>query len=397
MTKRGSSPSVLAAVACVVSLLGLCAPSADAATPAGGDDPIGNLEGPSVRLSQLSNAYTYELYGWAADPSSPGQPVWVRLYVDGQFDRDIVTGDARPDVAAAYPFAGPNAGFSALIRSNTSNGLQPDSTPKTVCAYALNTGAGSTNTTLGCVGLPVPGADGHEPIGSIDEVRVSPGLVHLRGWAGDRDAGDQTVEVRVYYDDTPELSMFADRSRPDVPVVFAQLDATTGFDQDLPMFPGRHNVCAFASNLGKGGLQNTTLGCVTVDVPGPVPAGPRDPQGNQERIDEVPHSARGGPTHFVGWAFDPDTSGPWTVRVLSVRDNTCCPRTTDPVHSTTGVTNQPRPDVQAAFPAAGPNAGYDIESQEGIAYSQVRFACAYAHQEGSGAPERFIGCSNRST
>jgi hypothetical protein len=218
-------------------------------------------------------------------------------------------------------------------------------------------------------------------------------LIHLRGWAGDRDAGSDTVEVRVYYDDTPMLSMFVDKPRPDVPGVFPQLDDTTGFDEDLPALPGHHRVCAYAGNIGKGGLGNTTLRCIEVDVPGPSPAAPRDPQGNQEHL-RYQFLGTGVSSYWaVGWAFDPDTAGPWTVRVLAV-DVESVYGPTDPVFVGTGTTDQPRPDVQAAFPAAGPDAGYVIELGGYHKYGGVRFACAYARQEGSGAPERFIGCSD---
>jgi hypothetical protein len=383
---------LVGSVVCVAGGPGTAAsasPSAPQAAVAAGDDPIGNLEGPSVRLANLNyHSYDYVLYGWAADPSTPSQPLKIHIYVNGSFDREVTTGESRPDVAAVHPWAGANSGFSTYAYSQADDGG-----PQTVCAYAINAGAGSANTTLGCVRLPAVGSDGHEPLGSVDEVRVSPGLIHLRGWAGDRDAGNDTVEVRVYYDDTPMLSMFGDKPRPDVPGVFPQLDGTTGFDEDLPALPGHHRVCAYAGNIGKGGLGNTTLRCIEVDVPGPSPAAPRDPQGNQEHL-RYQFLGTGVSSYWaVGWAFDPDTAGPWTVRVLAVNvESVFGP--TDPVFVGTGTTDQPRPDVQAAFPAAGPDAGYVIELGGYHKYGGVRFACAYARQEGSGAPERFIGCSD---
>jgi hypothetical protein len=340
--------------------------------------------------------YGYVLYGWAADSSTPGQALHIHIYVNGKKKDDtvdsryLVTSESRPDVAAVYPWAGPNTGFSLPLSSDR------QSTPETVCAYAINEGAGTANTGLGCVQLPASGTDGHEPIGAIDEVRVAPGLLHLRGWAGDRDAGSETVEVRVYYDVTPMLSMLGDQPRPDVPTVFPELDGTTGFDQDLPIPPGLHRVCAYAGNLGKGGLQNSTIGCIIVDVPGPSPAGPHDPQGNQERI-RVSTDVTGQLEYFdaVGWAFDPDTTGPWTVRFLTVAAASCCYPLTKPIFQTTGTTDQSRPDVQAAFPAAGPRAGYQVRLPPGGQFQYVALVCAYARQEGSGTnAERFIGCSN---
>jgi hypothetical protein len=91
---------------------------------------------------------------------------------------------------------------------------------------------------------------------------------------------------------------------------------------------------------------------------------------------------------IIGWAFDPDTQGPWTVRALgSVFGATFYPPT-----EVTGTTGEPRPDVEAAFPDAGPDAGYRIETNLEVLQS-IAFACVWARQEGSGQPERFIGCS----
>jgi hypothetical protein len=82
--------------------------------------------------------------------------------------------------------------------------------------------------------------------------------------------------------------------------------------------------------------------------------------------------------------------------VRTVLQETCCPKNTDPVSLAFATTGRSRPDVQAAFPAAGPNAGYAIDIPGGHKYRAVRFACAYVLQEGPGIPERFIGCSDES-
>jgi hypothetical protein len=112
---------VAVAIVIVASVIGATAgpgaaatalPGAPTAAAAGGDDPIGNMEGPAVRLADLFFSYRYDVYGWAADSNTPGQPVRVHIYVNGQFDREITTGEPRPDVATVYPWAGANTGFA---------------------------------------------------------------------------------------------------------------------------------------------------------------------------------------------------------------------------------------------------------------------------------------------
>ncbi|MGK2958961.1 MAG: hypothetical protein ACSLFB_11310 [Acidimicrobiales bacterium] len=345
----------------------------------------------SRRTPLSADTSRYELYGWAADPNAPDQPVTIHLYLNGEFAGQDVTGDPRTDVAAAYPWSGPNTGFSAWVSVTGTT-----TAPQMACAYAINLDAGS-NTTLGCVDLPAPGSDGREPIGSIDEMRVSPGMIHMSGWASDRDARSETVQVRVYYDDTHMLTMRGDQPRPDVATVFPELDDTRGFSYDLPIQPGRHQVCAYAGNLGAGGLQNATLDCRVLDIPDVTPAGPQDPQGNVDALRT--EFVNTGYTSFTvpGWTFDPDAAGPWSVRVLApyvpgIGDNH---EDLYPVYIGTGATDQSRPDVQSAFPAAGPSSGYAVPLSM-MKYGGYRFACVYARQAGSGTgTERFLGCVDR--
>jgi hypothetical protein len=85
--------------------------------------------------------------GWAADPNTPNGPIAVHLYVNGG-GTAITTGTARPDVAAAYPGYGTTLGYDTTLNAPAG--------PATVCAYAINTGPGDTNTPLGCRTTTIP-------------------------------------------------------------------------------------------------------------------------------------------------------------------------------------------------------------------------------------------------
>src|SRR5262249_39772787 len=151
----------------------------------------------------------------AVDPDAPNQPLDVTL-VGPTGTVQVQTGDPRPDVAAAVPFAGVNGGWHATASANS---VGP------VCAYAGNVGAGA-NQLLGCRALAVSGTDGQEPMGFLDRVGVSPGLVRLVGWAADPDTGDPT-QLRVSYDGRQVLQTPTTLNRPDVQVL--GLGTTTGF------------------------------------------------------------------------------------------------------------------------------------------------------------------------
>jgi GH25 family lysozyme M1 (1,4-beta-N-acetylmuramidase) len=82
-----------------------------------------------------------EVSGWAIDPNTDA-PIAVHLYVDGVWNSSVTAGVDRPDVGAAYFQSGPLHGFDETLA------LPPG--PHEVCAYAINTGLGASNKSLGC-------------------------------------------------------------------------------------------------------------------------------------------------------------------------------------------------------------------------------------------------------
>lgn len=94
------------------------------------------------------------------------------------------------------------------------------------------------------------------------------------------------------------------------------------------------------------------------------------------RVDQ----ATGGPSSVTarGWALDPDTSSPIIVQMY-----------VDGVANAMVWANQPRPDVGAAFPAAGDNHGYSITMSASPGPHRV---CLYAVNTGPGFSSG-LGCT----
>ncbi|MGK0715088.1 hypothetical protein ACR5KS_03335 [Leucobacter sp. W1153] len=96
-------------------------------------NPIGTFDSISEGPDQ-----TIVANGWTIDPDTTG-PVQVHVYLNDRWYGSYTADQARPDVGAAYPSAGPNHGFSFPIGGRGS-----------YCAYAINIGPGDTNPLLGC-------------------------------------------------------------------------------------------------------------------------------------------------------------------------------------------------------------------------------------------------------
>jgi len=310
-------------------------------------EPLGHLENAVGRAGGVIDAS-----GWALDPDTSG-PIDVHVYVSGRWGQSVATTVSRPDVNAALLGAGPTPGFQARFA-----GLSPGS--YSVCAYAINVGAGITNPLLGCrdVGIPRP-----EPLGALNGATARPGGVQLSGWALDFDTPDP-VDVHVYVDGVFERRARADKARPDVGGFF-RTSGAHGFDLVIPTGGGRRTVCVYGINAGPGSY-NPLLGCRAVDVPG-------DPFGNLESV------IRNGSTASVnGWALDPDTSGPVAVHVY-----------VDGGWGGLAVADLPRPDVGSAFPRSGPDHGFSLSVPLGAGPHQV---CAYLINVGPGTTNPLLGC-----
>src|SRR5436305_72880 len=134
MTRMSKRIAAVFAACALLACFGLAWSSPAAAE---GGDPVGALDAVSIR-GPYYGSNMWEARGWAADPDAHGQSIAVHLYLDGvgldQPDQALDrlpprTGDPRPDVADAFPFAGQNSGWSARF-------FVQDFAPHTLCAYA---------------------------------------------------------------------------------------------------------------------------------------------------------------------------------------------------------------------------------------------------------------------
>jgi hypothetical protein len=207
------------------------------ALPAG-SNPVGTLD------SAARSSGSIRVAGWALDRDTTSA-VKVRVYVNGVYAGQGTANKSRPDVGAAYPASGNNHGFSFTVPGSGG----------TVCAYAINYGAGSGNTTLGCRTLP-----SSTPVGNLEAATRSSAGIRVGGWALDGDT-TSAINVHVYVNGAFAGSGSANKSRPDVGALYPGMGNNHGFSFTVPGSGG--TVCAYAINTGGGG-GNTTLGCRAV-------------------------------------------------------------------------------------------------------------------------------------
>lgn len=200
------------------------------------------------------------------------------------------------------------------------------------------------------------------PRAFLDVARADQTSVTLAGWAYDPETdAPLTVDVQI---DRQSHQVTADRSRPDVAAAFG-VGPSHGFAVTVPVPSGRHLVCIWVRNQGQG--NDRLLGCRWLSAVNYAPRG---------FVDSMRVS--GSTVVVSGWAFDQDATGPLQIRLYAG---------SVPIGS--GWTGQPRPDVDAAFPAAGATAGFQVSSTPVAAGTHT--VCAYAINTPAGANPQ-IGC-----
>lgn len=293
------------------------------------------------------------LTGWALDPDTT-DPISVDLYVDGSFLRRVTANASRPDVGAVFPGLGNNHGIDVTVP-----GLTPGT--RQICAYAINAayGAGGFNPLFGCVNVTVG-----LPFGFLDSAVPALDGVRLKGWTIDPDT-TSPISVLVLVDGAAAGTYLANVPRPDIVPYHPGFGANHGYDFVLPLSPGNHNVCVYAVNQG-GGQSGVLLGCRTVARTG-------NPFGFFEHVTSTYQGAR-----LVGWAIDPDTTGPATVVVVA-----------DGQVVAQHAADASRPDVGALFPAFGDNHGFDFTVP---LLNGAHSVCAVIANTGPGNSAANLGC-----
>ncbi|TFC27310.1 hypothetical protein E3O25_09305 [Cryobacterium sp. TMT1-3] len=205
--------------------------------------PLGSLD--SVVMSP--GAITVS--GWALDPDSVASSE-VHVYA-GTTGVARMADQPRSDIGRAFPGYGDNHGYSTTMPATPGS--------QTVCVYGIDSGTPQSNSTLGCrLITPMSGS----PIGSVDAVSVSSGVISVAGWALDPDTRDP-IAVHVYVDSTVGGAS-ASLEREDIARAFPQYGAGHGFAYAVPASAGSHTVCTYAINTGPG--ESAPLGCSTIVV-----------------------------------------------------------------------------------------------------------------------------------
>jgi hypothetical protein len=106
-------------------------------------------------------------------------------------------------VTASLTRADGAVGFEAVVPTTLSGNLS-------VCATAINLGAGVNDTAIGCRSVPNVG---HDPTGNLDEVTSGLFSVRVRGWVIDPDTA-APIAVHVHRDGVFLTQWTADVSRP---------------------------------------------------------------------------------------------------------------------------------------------------------------------------------------
>jgi N-acetylmuramoyl-L-alanine amidase len=317
-------------------------------------NPVGELTSASVVKRSVT------LGGWSVDPNAPTSPTSVHLYVDGQGVAATVAG-AVTSAMSRYAVFGVDSRHGFTYTLPLRAGIHR------ICAYGINVGAGGS-TLLGCRSVTVE-ASAWNPEGAFDGVSVDERTVTVSGWALDFDRPTAPINVHLYVDGRPVVSVPANGRRPEVARAFPGTGENHGYQRTLTLPAGEHTVCGYAINVGQG-TANPRLGCREVTIM----ASAYNPEGTVDAV--VPIS---GGVQIHGWAYDPDVvAQPVRVHVY-----------VDGVGRAAITADGFRPDVGAAFPGVGNNHGYQTMI---TVLPGTHTVCAYAINVETGTRNTGLGC-----
>jgi hypothetical protein len=311
--------------------------------------------------SAVVSGRTVTVTGWAVDPQAPVTPTTTHVRVDGVLRTAVAASQVTTAVAPYAPFGvGSAHGFQVAL--DLAGGTHR------VCAYGINTGAGTGNPELGCVVVTVAAA-AWNPVGLLEDVAVSGRTATVSGWALDYDTATAPLRVDVYVDGHGTRSVAASAARPDIGATYPGTGTNHGFSTALTLTAGSHTVCAYAINVGSGSAS-PSIGCTTVSMP----AAAYNPIGALDPVVVTP-----GTLTVRGWAYDPDApTTPIRVRVY-----------VDDIGIVSLVASGSRPDIALHYPEAGPTHGYSTAVPVAAGVHEV---CTYAVNTGAGTENPLLGC-----
>jgi peptidoglycan hydrolase-like protein with peptidoglycan-binding domain len=240
-------------------------------------NPFGSIDKP---LNAFGNLL---VRGWAIDGETT-QPIQVRAYVGGAPVSTVTALGFRDDVRTNFPEYTAWHGYDFVLPA-----LDPG---QEVCVIALNaTGTLGYNTNLGCSTVE----PAHDPIGGLDSVTSSMGVVSVTGWALDPD-GTDPVSTSLTVDGQPVDLTMGTAQRDDIGSRFPGAGNDHGVTAELVLSEGTHQVCLLAANLAGTLGVDSALGCLDVKVA-------HTPVGGLDVVRRAP-----GGVLVQGWGLDPDTA-----------------------------------------------------------------------------------------
>jgi hypothetical protein len=207
------------------------------------------------------------------------------------------------------------------------------------------------------------------PMGHVNGVVAVRDGAAVHGWTLDPTTSD-SIYVHIYVDGAFKSVVAADIPRPDVLAAYPSHGANHGYSTVVSLPPGGHNVCVYGINVFTN--ASALLGCQSVVVLGSN----NNPVGG---INEMNINASRDGLFIRGFVFDADAD-PSVPTVADVWVNGA--------FRTGVVANDPRPDVQAAYPGQGPNHGFHAQIALGQGISNV---CVYGVNVGGGSTV-LLGC-----
>jgi SpoIID/LytB domain protein len=279
--------------------------------------PFGDLNSVTVDGGKV------RLTGWTIDPDTAAS-TQVHVYVGSRWGGAATASISRPDVGAAYPDKGSLHGFDITVSAGP--GIHQ------VCVFAINLGAGSSNSRIGCSSVDM----GEAPIGRLDKAVMTAGQLRLTGWAIDQDTPVDPLDVHVYVNGRFVRAVTAALARADVAQAYPDAGDRHGFDTTIALSPGTSKVCVFGMDVPTR-TGNPQLGCATVTFGAP-------PVGDLNSA-----TVSGTNVRLLGWALDPDTPDSIPVHVY-----------VDGRLAKTATASVARADVGRAYPTHGSRHGFDV-------------------------------------
>jgi hypothetical protein len=328
------------------------------------------------------SATSIHLAGWTIDPASPGTSDEVHVYTTDPNGTTVgapfLANLSRPDVAAAYPGAGPNHGFDVQIPVTLAGNYR-------TCIYSIRSTGG---VLFGCQYFVITQ---DPPFGSLDiaTLDVTPASANLSvaGWTIDPNFPTRSIATAVWLTDPQGqvhgYPLDANVSRPDVGAANPGAGSAHGFSTTIPIVgSGQWTACVYAEGVPRLGANNALLGCRTYLI------GPSVPRGSWD-AGTVAFGATSGSIHLAGWAFDGGLTS-YAEQIQAV--------VTDPTGATSTATfaaTASRPDVQFAFGAVGANHGFETDLP--LAATGVYRVCLSAVGPAVlGSPTLQLGCRSLS-